>query len=177
MDMYRCVVIYSQNVCPPVKLWQESVKIEKNLWCSGAASRKKSGEQGVWSLSWVSTIWKGSDPLLLMWWCSGSSTLAVLESEGQVGELQQPGLCSSSESIIELSDGLKTRWTCEGFNLLLMEARVLWRCSSPGGRPGSSSPLVSLLQLFIFIKRVECPQHFAQNGNKHFSTMQKTFFW
>lgn len=114
MDMYSWVVIYSQNVCPPVKLWQESVKIEKLVMLQGCVKEKSLGNnEGDPSLGWAPSGRGQSHFSWCVWvragWSSGSSPRAApclcwsqrhwwsVSLEGQVGELQQPVVCRSLE--------------------------------------------------------------------------------
>lgn len=156
---YNCAVTYSQNVCPPVKLWQESVKIEKLVMLQGCVKKKKSGKQQVWSLAWVSTVWKGSVPLLMCQspgWSSGSPTGALLAafSGGEGG--WTAAACGVQEFRVNnrTVSWPETPWICEGFNLLLMGALVLWRCSS---LPRQFQPLGLFATIICIYKKSEVP--------------------
>lgn len=155
-------------------------KNRKTCDASGLRQGKKSGKQRGWSLAWVSTIWKGSVPLLLMCLSPGRMILRELPSGCALPLLEPKALVISftggaggwTAAACGVQEFRVNNWTvCMALNSVNM-----WRIQFaadgstsalemfipvPGGCPGSSSPLVSLLQLFLFIKRVKCLQHFA----------------
>lgn len=174
--MYSWVVIYSQNVCPPVKLWQESVKIEKLVMLQGCIKEKSlEDNEGDPSLGWAPSGRGQSHFSWCVWvqagWSSGSSPRALLEPKALVTGFTG-GAGGWTAAACGVQEFRVNNWTvCMALNSVNM-----WRIQFaadgstsalemfipvPGGCPGSSSPLVSLLQLFLFIKRVKCLQHFA----------------
>lgn len=159
MGMYSCAVIYSQNVSPPAKLWQESVKIEKTRDASVLHQEKSLGDSEC-------------DPLL-GWAPSGRvsptfpdvSEARMILREPQWGtagcfSAGEGGWTAAACGVQEFRvnnwtvSWPQTPWTCEGFNLLLMGAPVLWGCSS---LPRQFQPLGLFATIIYIYKKSEVP--------------------